>query len=285
MTSAVDLRHQIVDGGAALLAQSVADTLVAPAPVRDKRIDDGGDRGPSTAHVPAPSWRDGGRRSRTAIRLATYWSRSPSGGRITTVEPSMTWSPLSKVARSAISQHRWSEACPGVWTAHDVQRGGARTESERPPVADAQIRGEPLGGSETDDPGAGGCSQSGRPGGMVAMGMGHQHRAQPPERCRRSDDGVAVHGIVGSGIHHHEVICASPRPDQIGIGPRTGHQSGIGCGQAVQAGLESIETTGDRGGPDPKEGTAASVGSERPAEVTSGDPLGWRPARSPVPPR
>ena len=47
-----------------------------------------------------------GVKSRTLTRLARYWPRSPSGGRITTVEPCMTWSPVNNVPLSRRSQHR-----------------------------------------------------------------------------------------------------------------------------------------------------------------------------------
>ena len=41
---------------------------------------------------------EGGVASRRRARLARYWCRSPSGGRMTTVEPCMTWSPVSSRA-------------------------------------------------------------------------------------------------------------------------------------------------------------------------------------------
>ena len=42
---------------------------------------------------------------------------SPSGGAITTVEPSITWSPEKTMRSCSSRKHRWFEACPGVWMA------------------------------------------------------------------------------------------------------------------------------------------------------------------------
>ena len=52
---------------------------------------------------------------------------SPSGGRMTTVEPSMMWSPENSMRSCSSRKQRWFEAWPGVWTARSTNSVASMT--------------------------------------------------------------------------------------------------------------------------------------------------------------
>ena len=129
---------------------------------------------------------------------------SPSGGAMTTVEPSITWSPENSSRSSSSRKQRWFDAWPGVCTARQAELGGldhvavAQLAVDREAVA--RVVGEHLGAGRAwpagrrAGGGRGGCgctrssgcgrrrSRRWRRGGRRRRGRGRRRR---PRRCRR----------------------------------------------------------------------------------------------------
>ena len=124
---------------------------------------------------------------------------SPSGGAMTTVDPSMTWSPEKSMCSSTSSQHRWFEAWPGVCSGPQgearpaqleaVTHGPGRARSRRAaqkPSTSAPVR----------------AARPAAPGRVVGMGVGDDDPADParPELGQR----VQMAGVVGTGVDHDQ---------------------------------------------------------------------------------
>ena len=192
--------------------------------------------------------------SRTRARLARYWCRSPSGGRITTVEPCMTWSPVSRSACSSTSQHRWSEAWPGVCSARRVRCSPAPAPGQDRihPSPTSSSGAKPSAGAVAHDPGPRGLGQRRRTGCVVDVGVGDEDGGDRAQRGRGGHDGGRVGLVGGPGVDHHRV---GPT-DEVRVGARPGHETRVRGGEPQDARCHLVDTARLGGGAEPKSGTA-----------------------------
>ena len=54
------------------------------------------------------------------------------------------------------------------------------------------------------------------------------------------ENALDVHGVVRTGIDHGAAV----RADQVRVGPRAGHESGIACDQAAHARRDFVQLAG-----------------------------------------
>ena len=192
---------------------------------------------------------------------------------MTTVEPCITWSPVSSIACSSTDQQRWSDAWPGVCTARRVRPPASSSK----PVAGALVGLEGLARTEADHRCTGAAGERGGARGVVRMRVGHHDGPHRPERRGGRHDGFGVGGQAGrAGVDHDGVDVT----DQIRIGPRTGHQTRVGCGDPPDAG-HHLDHPGRGAGRDrgPKSGTAGDHGdvAQRDSDATTAQSPGRGP--------
>ena len=193
--------------------------------------------------------------SRTRARLARYWCRSPSGGRITTVEPCITWSPVSSSSCSSTSQHRWFEAWPGVCSARSVRspvRRGCPDKGRVQPSPARSSGSKSSAGPKPTTRAPGGRGQRGRARRVVDVRVGDEDGADRAQRGGGRHDGGGVRGIGRAGVDDDRLGAAH----EVGVRPRSGHEARIGGGQPQDAGAHLVHRPGAGAGPMPKSGTA-----------------------------
>ena len=111
---------------------------------------------------------------------------SPSGGAITTVEPSMMWSPENSMRSCSSRKQRWFDAWPGVWIAAQHELGGL----DHVAVGHRHVDLEVVAGVEGEHLGAGAGLEAGDAGGVVGVGVGADDPADAVAAA--AGDGVEV---------------------------------------------------------------------------------------------
>ena len=128
---------------------------------------------------------------------------SPSGGAITTVEPSITWSPENRAAPPrAASTGGWrrGRGC--------AARRARVTGRDDVALARGDVGREAVAGVEADQRRARPLRQAGGAGRVVLVGVGDDDRADPSGADL--GDAVEVLGRVGPGVEGDEVPAGSP---------------------------------------------------------------------------
>ena len=144
---------------------------------------------------------------------------SPSGGAMTTVEPSMMWSPENSSRSSSSRKHRWFDAWPGVCTA--VRRNSVA--SMRSPSTDARGRSRrPSRASKASTSAPVRAASAGGARGVVGVGVGAQDPADAVAAA--AGDGVEVAGVVGARIDDGDLVDA----DEVGVRARARHHARVG---------------------------------------------------------
>ena len=142
-----------------------------------------------------------------------------------------------------------------MWTASSVRsagparRAGAGAgagERQRPSPSHAQVGVEVLGGTEADDPGAGGLGQRGRAGGVIEVGVRDQYRVERAPGLHGGQQRGQMTLVRRAGVDHRQFAGA----DQVAVRARPGHEPRVGRGQAHQAGRQLHRLPGDRDRPD-----------------------------------
>ena len=111
---------------------------------------------------------------------------SPSGGRITTVEPSMMWSPENSMRSCSSRKQRWFDAWPGVWRARSTNS----VASMLSPSPSGSVDLEAVAGVEGEHLGAGALLEAGDAREVVDVGVGAD---DPPDAvAAAAGDGVEV---------------------------------------------------------------------------------------------
>ena len=233
---AVDLGQQLVDGAVSAPGQRGRHTLVAAEPMGDERVDHVG----HMVHEAAvPRGQRGDRRLGVAqpgqagqIQVQVAVGRTDDHCRavhdvVTGEQQRILLDQPAQVVRGVARrvQRAEREVAPGSGAA------------QRPTLAGVLVRREALGRAEADDAGTGGRGQRASTRGMVDVGMGHDDGVDAAERGGRGHDGGGVRLVRRTGVHHHGVSL----PDQIGVGPRAGHQAGVGGRQPAHAGCHLVE--------------------------------------------
>ena len=144
---------------------------------------------------------------------------------------------------------------------------------EHPPLPHALVGVEAVGGAVTDDAGAGRLGQRCRAGRVVDVGVRDHNGADRPQRSGGSDDGCGVGRIGRPGVDHDRprVTKRTGAADEIRVGPRPGHETRVGSGQAQDAGCHLVEATRHRSRPD------AEVRHRRDHGSPGGEPSGRGP--------
>ena len=118
---------------------------------------------------------------------------SPSGGRMTTVEPSMMWSPENSMRSCSSRKQRWFEAWPGRVHGPEHELGGL----DRVAVAEGAVDLEAVARVEGEHLGAGALLEAGHAGEVVDVGVGADDPADAVAAA--AGDGVEVRRVVGPG--------------------------------------------------------------------------------------
>ena len=148
---------------------------------------------------------------------------SPSGGAITTVEPSITWSPENTMRSCSSRKHRWFEAWPGVWMAR-------RTNSVASIVSPSAIATSIRRSSRASKARTSAPVRALRPGGagrVVGVGVGADDPTDAVAAA--TGDGVEVVGVVGPRIDDDDLVDAH----EVGVGAGPGHHPGVGGDDAT----------------------------------------------------
>ena len=149
-------------------------------------------------------------------------------GRITTVDPSITWSPEKSIRSSSSSQHRWFDACPGVCTARRAQSSASSRRSRRRPADRARSRRGPRSRSPRPPSAPPAPAAPGAWSGWVWVTTIVPDPAGPHARPGLESGRRRRPGHGRSRIDDHLAFV----PDQVAVGARPGHHPGIGRRQA-----------------------------------------------------
>ena len=142
---------------------------------------------------------------------------SPSGGRITTVEPSMMWSPENSMRSCSSRKQRWFGRVAGRVQGPETNSVASMTS----PSPSGAVDLEAVAGVEGQHLGAGALLEPGGAGEVVDVGVGADDPADAVAAA--AGDGVEVGGVVGAGVDDHDLVDA----DQVGVGARPGHEARV----------------------------------------------------------
>ena len=121
---------------------------------------------------------------------------SPSGGRMTTVDPSMMWSPEKSIRSCSSRKHRWFDAWPGVWMARSTNS----VASMRSPSPSGRSISRPSRASNASTSAPVRSLRPADAGGVVGVGVGADDPADAVAAA--AGDGVEVRLVVGTGVDH-----------------------------------------------------------------------------------